>query len=525
MLKTLPLLLLLSCNQLVKIADDSYYEKINAKSGADHLKIVFSHNINGETHPCGCRKFPLGGLPQAAGYFYEAKQSGPVVYVDTGDMLFPSPVIPETMKESVSFIAQKLVEAQEMQGLRYFVPGDQDFALGAKALGDISKTAKFAFLITNMKEDSPIKRKRWVELKAGGRNIILFGLLNPEVFSGEARALLQDPTQALKSALKEIENKEEPLKDKILIALTHGGVAFDKQLAADFKNLDWIIGAHSQSFLRESESVGKTQVVQGLSRNHYLGEISIPFNAKKKMNYRLVPIAEDLEKKYPDNPLIPWLAAYKSQLDSLHEKEQKRLVAESFTEGQKLGTYVSCSECHKPQTEFWQKTSHSIAWQTLEKAKAANNPQCISCHSLGFQKPEGFATTAEIVQGEELNEAKLKKYWEEVRSVFKNTGSIRSMAANERIDLAQKWMKIDSSHSVERNFANVQCLHCHDQNPEHPFDIDDSPKQADFSKNCLQCHTADQSPDWYDKDHNGLATTPNKTYLDAKIKEISCPKM
>ena len=68
MIKHLLILLsLVSCQKFTKMMDADYADRIDVKSGSDHIKIVFSHNINGETHPCGCRKFPLGGLPQIAG--------------------------------------------------------------------------------------------------------------------------------------------------------------------------------------------------------------------------------------------------------------------------------------------------------------------------------------------------------------------------------------------------------------------------------------------------------------------------
>lgn len=521
----LGLICLGSCNRFIKMTDSSYYEKVDPVSGADHLKIVFSHNINGETHPCGCRKFPLGGLPQAAGYLYEARKSAPVVYIDSGDMLFPSPQVPGTLKNSVTLTADKLAQAQEMLGLKYFLPGDQDFALGVSYLAELSKKSSFSFIATNMRDDSPIKHKKSVSLKAGEKEILLLGVINPDLMQTEASALLTSPAAAIQSALKEVKAKEGSLNKKTIILLSHSGLDFDKELAKKFPEIDWIIGSHSQSFLREAELVKEVKIVQALSRNHYLGEISIPFNTKKESSYKLVPISEGLEKKMPENKMIPWLEAYKSQLDQAQKDEQSQFMADGFDEKVKFQTYNNCMECHKEQTEFWQKTPHSLAWQTLEQAKASNNPQCIGCHSLGYQDPKGFATTASIVQGSGLTEKKLDAYMAEVKETFKGSSSIRKMSSTERKKLSDKWIKLDEKHGVEKNFANVQCLHCHSQSSDHPFDIGSDSAKPEYAESCLKCHNADQSPEWYNKDTNGLATTPNKKYVEQKIKQMSCPKM
>ncbi|MFP5492885.1 MAG: hypothetical protein ACLGG0_15385, partial [Bacteriovoracia bacterium] len=139
-------LLLAACAQFVSTLDGSYYEEMSA-NGATQGSLIFSHNINGETEPCGCRKFPLGGLEQAAGHFHQERSKGPVVYVDTGDLFFPSPVLPENVHRSLGHTAEKLAEAMDLLGLKFFVPGDQDFALGIDWLNKISQKAKFTFLL------------------------------------------------------------------------------------------------------------------------------------------------------------------------------------------------------------------------------------------------------------------------------------------------------------------------------------------------------------------------------------------
>src|SRR5438105_2293853 len=121
-------LALSSCSDLAKM-DQKESEKKKSLAPSN-FSLVFSHNISGETHPCGCRNFPLGGLPQVAGLFADLSKKSEVFYVDTGDTFFPSTVIPSTMKDSLSFAANNLALGLEELGLKYFVPGDQDFALG-----------------------------------------------------------------------------------------------------------------------------------------------------------------------------------------------------------------------------------------------------------------------------------------------------------------------------------------------------------------------------------------------------------
>ena len=94
----LPLLFILSsCSYFISHIDknERAAEDQKKSNSPQTLALVFSHNISGETHPCGCRNFPLGGLPQVAGLFSSLSKNAEVFYVDTGDTFFPSSVILE----------------------------------------------------------------------------------------------------------------------------------------------------------------------------------------------------------------------------------------------------------------------------------------------------------------------------------------------------------------------------------------------------------------------------------------------
>ena len=86
-------------------------------------------------------------------------------------------------------------------------------------------------------------------------------------------------------------------------------------------------------------------------------------------------------------------------------------------------------------------------------------------------------------------------------------------------------MKLDEKYRVKHNFANVQCLNCHDKAMDHPFEMEDIvQKTKSYQAKCLECHTKDQSPQWYSKNDKGIATTINKSYVSGIIKKMACPK-
>ncbi|MBY0515985.1 MAG: hypothetical protein K2P81_03680 [Bacteriovoracaceae bacterium] len=514
-LLTLSLFLLAAaCARLVSTFDDSYFEEVKIESGAQNGHLLFSHNINGETQPCGCNKFPLGGLEQAAGHFHQINSQGPYIYVDSGDLFFPSPVLPENVKSSLEFTAQILFEAAERFRLKFFVPGDQDFAMGVKWLSQMAKKAKFTFLLANLRDSEVIKSKRWARVIVGKKTLVFIGVLDPELLQGSNAALFSSPEVAIEQALKEANPKDSEL----VILLSHSGLERDQQYAKTFQRLDWIIGGHTQSFTQRSIDVGRTQIVQVLSRNHFIGDIQFGLGSKdSQTSFKLLETREEMSQVIQPNPMTDLAQKWKTGVAEKQALEQKAHA--SLTETlDPLPTFNSCLECHQKQTQFWQSTAHASAWHTLKSKSADNNPACVGCHSVGWNSSQGFKSTQErVLFGGKPDAKKLASYTEQLVKNYKGLKSVRAASASERLQYSNGQLKIMSKMDISHDFGNVQCLNCHDKNRDHPFDGSLEHKKTDMTAKCLQCHTNDQASDWY---VNGA---PNKTVIAQKLKLVACP--
>lgn len=515
------LLIATSCTQFVQLTDDEYYEEIDTGSSS-HFNIVFSHNINAETNPCGCRQFPLGGMSQVNGILKSEESKSPTIYVDTGDTFFETTVIPKFIAKSSEFKAHKIAEGLDLLGLKLFTPGDQDFSMGETFLVNISKKHNFKFLISNSSKAMKIKHQKLARIDTKGLSLFFIGVILPDLLKPQFRHLVISPIEAIKKQINLINKNFSKLKNKRIVIMSHSGVEFDKRIAKSFPEVDWIIGAHSQSFLRYSIDENNAQLVQVLSRNHHLGHISLPLTKGSKESYKLIEVRDETKDLIKNNKMIKWVDTYKSELDKVSLAEQQSDL--SFPSEKKIATYISCSDCHTKQVDFWQGTAHSLAYTTLVKAKSANNTSCVKCHSVGFNQEGGFFSTSKIAVSEH-KDFNIDTYWKEFS---KNSGQkhpVREQSTKHRKKVAKKWLKSDIKHKITDNFSNVQCLNCHNTVQEHPFG-ESSPKSTHkYQSKCMECHTRDQSPEWYNKDAKGLATSPNQKYFSKKIKEVSCPKI
>jgi hypothetical protein len=519
------LLVLASCSYYITKIDQNSIVKAPVEK---KLSLLFSHNISGETHPCGCRNFPLGGLPQVAGLFANISKDSELLYVDTGDTFFPSSVVPVTMKDSLTFAAENLAVGLDQVGLKYFVPGDQDFAMGVGFLQGVANTRKFEFLIANLKDPTLLKHKKFAVIERNKSKIFLVGVVDPEVFNGPHADYFTSPKIALPAVIEEIKKAGYDKNNSYhrLVVLSHAGIDADGELAVAFPFIDWIIGAHSQSFLRYSKDEGNVKMVQTLSKNHYIGDIKIDVNSKKETDtYELHEVRDELERNLNPNPLRAFIDDHKMKMNDLQIREQAKMgMSETLTKEihkdvKKFKTASSCIQCHQAQTDFWQQTPHSVAYTTLINVNEANNLSCIGCHSLGLNDPKGYTTQKDMVTFKKAPKA----YWDEVKKLGSHTESVRKLPPAEIKKMSVQWFALDKKHEVQKNFANVQCLSCHTQQDTHPKNTE--PKLAlkdrefNIKNKCLSCHTPDQSPEWYE---SGMKVSAK---FEESYKKISCPRI
>jgi len=109
---------------------------------------------------------------------------------------------------------------------------------------------------------------------------------------------------------------------EIFIAVTHSGVAEDKELAAAVPELHLIVGGHSHTLIPEPLQIGKTWVVQAGALLQYLGILELGFDRAtgtlRMLNAeRGTPYVRPLSSEVPDDAAMAAdVAAYQAALDA-----------------------------------------------------------------------------------------------------------------------------------------------------------------------------------------------------------------
>lgn len=162
------------------------------------------------------------------------------------------------------------------------------------------------------------------------------------------------------------------------------------------------------------------------------GLVLLKFRGGSLIESKAIP----LEPRVADDPQAT--KAYNSYLNRLKAERLAEKVLRT-DQGKFSGT-ASCAKCHPSATKAHQKSSHSHAMASLKTVNHDSDPDCISCHSVGFDAKGGYSPLS------------------------------------------------------PKKFAEVGCESCHGAGADHAAKPKLFKLQKVGEKKCLSCHTTRTSP-------------------------------
>jgi len=199
--------------------------------------------------------------------------------LDSGDLFFDKyrKAIRAEDVAAQSEKARLILKCYNLLGYDALGIGDDDLSLGKDFLVDLSKTASFAFVSSNLidKETGQALFQTHVIKETGGLRIGIFSLLSPYLFSNESDSRIRglavrEPSEEAKRILRKIRPETD-----LVVLLSHLGYAPDIELAETVPGIDVIFGGHSGLSLSYPTRIKDTIIVRGGSKGLHVGELHL----------------------------------------------------------------------------------------------------------------------------------------------------------------------------------------------------------------------------------------------------------
>jgi len=336
--------------------------------------IVYSANLNGELEPCGCaEESNLGGIRRQASKISEWRKAQPELFLISSGGLLVSELPSDHIKSE--FILKGYA------ALKYDALGVQwrDLAFGPKML----RTDSLPWVSSNAAEGDFAKVQR---VRHGNVELAFFSWLDPR----ESPKMVAPPsadTAALSGALAQAK------RTGALTLLFTTLPLNEARVLVPLADLDLLVLRAPDETFGAPQRIGTTLVLQPGTRGMRLGRLDLVIDANNRIRdykYDAIKLPADV----PDAPALDaWYAQYTAKLkeDYLHRVEVRKALNTGTPD------YVgadACKTCHVAEYAKWNDSKHSHAWEALEGVNKIFDPNCIGCHSVGFEKPGGYIDPA-----------------------------------------------------------------------------------------------------------------------------------
>lgn len=358
------------------------------------LVLLLTGREDGYFEPCGCAGLDRmkGGLSRRYSLLEElrTKRGWPVLALDSGGLI-------KGFGKQAELKLQITIEAMRKMGYDAIALGKNELKLptGEVVAHVMSPDGKETpFISANvglLGLDSGITPTKRV-LQANGLKVGITSVLGKKYaaqLAGNDQLQIADPDAALQKVLPQL--KQENCN--LLVLLAHATVEECTELAKKYPEFGVVVmgdGAPEPPIDRPQVINNRTLLVEVGEKGMNAVALGFFDDPKQPVRYQRVV----LDSRYASaKPIVDLMAAYQFQLKDLWESltPQRLEHPKAATNGQFVGS-EKCANCHELSYKVWKKSGHSKAYETLVKAEPPRqyDPQCISCHVVGWHPTEYF---------------------------------------------------------------------------------------------------------------------------------------
>ena len=347
-----------------------------AWAGAGEMTIIYSGNTDGELEPCGCsEEGNLGGILRRATTIDKLRRQHPDLFlVSSGGLLASiSPQDRLTGEYILKGLAQVNYDALGVQW--------QDLAYGDEFI-----LHDGLHWVSSNHRHAGVAKERLI--RRGGQLLAFFSWLDPEkdpaIAMGEGRPVsVSRDTAELAQSLKAAQASGA----LTLLATSLPLAQAREQLPLE--QVDILVVESAYEEYGEPQKIGNLLVLQPGSRGMRLGHLTLERGTDGRIaafRHEVIKMPKSVEDA---ERLLPWYKEYNAKVKETYlVRAAQRRAAESGDSP--YAGEEACATCHADEHDIWWDTPHAGAYDKLEDVNKAYDPNCVGCHTVGYDQPGGF---------------------------------------------------------------------------------------------------------------------------------------
>lgn len=344
------------------------------KKPAEKITLVYSGNLDGELEPCGCSEGGnKGGIKRIVRVTDQLRAKTPDLFLVSAGGLFVSEMPQDKLKSEYIL--------KGFEALNFDAVGVQwrDFGYGPEFL----HRQPLPLVVSNGMNIGLAKSK---SIERAGRRVSFFNWLNPK--SNPAQGMVHEPSASDDTrALAQMILQAKLAGQTTILASTLTLEEAQKNLPLD--NVDIVIIKAKYEVFGEPRKIGKTVFLEPGSRGMRIGVLDLVLDAQGgvvSFGHEVIALPPEVG----DAPrMTAWYDEYNAKVKADYEK-RTALRAQIKGEKTPYASAESCKQCHAAEHAKWRDSPHAGAFFKLQDVNKAFDPNCIACHTVGFEQSGGY---------------------------------------------------------------------------------------------------------------------------------------
>ncbi|MBT4838667.1 MAG: hypothetical protein HON94_15130 [Methylococcales bacterium] len=353
--------------------------KKNFSVSSGKVALIYSGNLNGELEPCGCSvEGNFGGVRRLSTMLKQLRNKDPdLLLISSGGLIVSN--MPQDQLTSQAIMQGIKLQKYNAIGVQW-----QDLSYGK----DFIAKQGLPWVVSNPKTGQIVSPSQIFD----NNQIFVefFSWLDPKIspfikMSGSNQWVNND-LQQLSTALKKAKQQQ-----RLTILSSTYSLEKSQQLLP-LKWVDILLIRSKHEVFGEPKLLKNNGhnllVLEPGSRGMRIAKLQLTINHSKIDSFQHEVIA--LPESIKDDPeLANWYHTYNEKVKVNYKKRVQLKKRQRSGESPFVGA-KKCKACHLQQYKIWKKSPHSQAMDSLIQVDKSLDPNCIKCHSVGFEKEGGY---------------------------------------------------------------------------------------------------------------------------------------
>ncbi|HPF69079.1 MAG TPA: multiheme c-type cytochrome [Candidatus Krumholzibacteria bacterium] len=274
--------------------------------------------------------------------------------------------------------------------------GEFDLNYGEEFLHRMMEQYHLPFTSANVRDTTgALVVPEFLVVERGGIRFGLVSVLDPAqrimtLTGEEGRYVVADPVQTLREVIPRIRQQAQTI-----VLLGHLGDTTTETVIREVKGIDIAVIGHTFRNLTAERVIDDTILLGSGYEGRFIGRADLFVRGTDGKVMAVQVKTTDFDDKIPDNPeMAEKIAAYKKDLQEFKEAKRSAYPRAFGSEKEEFLADRSCMGCHREAWDAYASSAHYQAFGTLRKQGQTDEPECLSCHTTGYQYKNGYADEA-----------------------------------------------------------------------------------------------------------------------------------